>query len=244
LFVPESWDETCVPDPDGQVASPHARRLRERDSTLDEAGRKKPQTRKKLPAQEQIALIRHRRAASRIPEQERYRPTWVMALEMLDELAGWGHRPPVLVADAGYGQAGEFRNGLSERDIRYVLATTSTSTAYPGDAVPTTTAWTGRGRPSVPRYRHQAPTLKTLALHAGRQATQRVRWRTGSRTDHDHPTGELAGSFRALRVRPAGRHVARDQDGQLPERWLLIEWPPDADEPTGYWLSDLPADTP
>jgi DDE superfamily endonuclease len=28
LFVPESWDETCVPDEAGNVANGHARRLR------------------------------------------------------------------------------------------------------------------------------------------------------------------------------------------------------------------------
>jgi hypothetical protein len=27
LFVSERWDATCVPDPDGIVANPHARRL-------------------------------------------------------------------------------------------------------------------------------------------------------------------------------------------------------------------------
>lgn len=35
-----------------------------------------------------------------------------------------------------------------------------------------------------------------------------------------------------------------DDDGVLPECWLLVQWPPDRDEPTDYWLSDLPADTP
>jgi SRSO17 transposase len=25
--------------------------------------------------------------------------------------------------------------------------------------------------------------------------------------------------------------------------WLLAEWPPEADEPAGYWLSTLPEDT-
>src|SRR3954447_2686906 len=40
LFVPESWDETCVPDPDGNVANQHAHRLRQNPTTLDEAGAK------------------------------------------------------------------------------------------------------------------------------------------------------------------------------------------------------------
>lgn len=244
LFLPESWDATCVPDEQGQVTNVHAKRLRERGTTLDEAGHTKPQVRKKVPAAQQIADIAARRAASRIPDGERYRPKWLMALEMLDELAGWGHTPPVLTADAGYGQVGEFRDGLTERGIPYAVATTSTTTAYPAQVTPTTVPYGGRGRSSVPRYREPAPTVKALAITQGQATATPVRWRQGSRVDRDHPTGELTGYFFALRVRPAGRHVRRDDNGLLPERWLLVEWPPDADEPTDYWLSDLPANTP
>jgi SRSO17 transposase len=224
--------------------NPHAKRLRDKGTTLDEAGHKKPQVRKKIPAAEQVATITRRRAVSRIPDQERYRPKWLMALEMLDELDRWGHRPPLLVADAGYGQVGEFRNGLSDRGISYVVATTSTTTAYPADATPTTATYGGRGRPPVARYREAAPTVKSMALDAGAEAAHLVRWRPGSRTDRDHPTGELAGYFFAMRVLPAGRNVRRDQNGLLPERWLLIQWPPGQAEPSDYWLSDLPPDTP
>jgi len=244
LFVPESWDQTCVPDEHGVVANPHAQRLRERDTTVDEAGNPKPQTRKKLPREQQIADIARRRAAAKVPDEQRYRPKWMLALQMLDELAGWGHRPPVLTADAGYGQSGQFRDELTERGIRYVVAITSTVTAHPADAVATTVPYGGRGRPSVPRYRAKALAVKELALAGGQQATTRVRWRTGTRTDPDNPTGDMAGHFLALRVRPAGRHVRHDDDGLLPERWLLAEWPPSVAEPTDYWLSDLPADTP
>ena len=48
LFVPESWDETCVPDEAGKVANIHARRLRRQPATLDEAGKKKPHVRKQV----------------------------------------------------------------------------------------------------------------------------------------------------------------------------------------------------
>ena len=54
----------------------------------------------------------------------------------------------------------------------------------------------------------------------------------------------MTSHFIAVRVRPASRRIPRAPDGGLPECWLLAEWPPEADEPTGYWLSDLPADTP
>ena len=44
-------------------------------------------------------------------------------------------------------------------------------------------------------------------------------------------------------ARPTG-DIPRAADGSLPECWLLAEWPPGAAEPTDYWLSTLPADTP
>jgi SRSO17 transposase len=249
LFVPESWDETCVPDEEGKVANAHARRLRRQPVTLDEAGKKKPHLRKEVPREERIAQILARRAASKIPGDERYRPKWLMALEMIDELAGWGLYPPLLTADAGYGQVAEFRQGLSERGIAYIVATTSTTTAQPGNAEPVAVAYAGVGQYPKPRYPDPARSIKDIAFDHGADQATLVHWRqrlpatdTGDRT-----TGTLSGHFFALRVRPAGRAV-RDglppaDDGVLPDCWLLVQWPPGADEPSDYWLSDLPADT-
>src|SRR3954451_18944749 len=67
LFVPESWDETCVPDEQGNLTNPHAHRLRQSAYTLDEAGAKKPRVRRQLPAKEQVALIRDRRGGGQPP---------------------------------------------------------------------------------------------------------------------------------------------------------------------------------
>ncbi|WP_285691459.1 transposase [Actinoplanes sp. NBRC 103695] len=127
LFVPESWDETCVPDENGKVANGHARRLRRQPTTLDEAGKKKPHLRKELPREERIEQILPRRKASKVPDEQLYRPKWLMALEMIDELAGWDLYPPLLTAGAGYGQVAEFRQGLTDRGITYIVATTSTT---------------------------------------------------------------------------------------------------------------------
>lgn len=253
LFVPESWDETCVPDPDGNLANPHAHRLRQSAHTMDEAGTKKPRVRRALPRQEQVALIHKRRAASRIPDVERYRPKWLMALEMLDELAGWGLAPPLLTADAGYGQVAEFRQGLAERGIRYVLATTSSTTVQPGDAEPVPTPYAGVGKYPGPKYPDPARSVKQLALAHGAHHAERVRWRrrlpgsAGPAGDPDRPADQLSGHFFALRVRPAGRVIQRGpfvgDDAVLPACWLLVEWPPGASEPSDYWLSDLPENT-
>src|SRR5918994_4535699 len=64
---------------------------------------------------EAAAAIAARRARAGIPAEARHHPKWRLALEMLDELAGWGLRPPVVVADAGYGNNGDFRAGTTGR---------------------------------------------------------------------------------------------------------------------------------
>jgi SRSO17 transposase len=54
----------------------------------------------------------------------------------------------------------------------------------------------------------------------------------------------MSSRFIALRVRPASRAIERADDGSLPEIWLIAEWPTGKPEPTDYWLSTLPVDTP
>ena len=54
----------------------------------------------------------------------------------------------------------------------------------------------------------------------------------------------MSSQFVFQRVPPAGpairsAHLGRD----LPEAWLIAEWPAGTDEPVKYWLSNLPAST-
>jgi SRSO17 transposase len=58
-----------------------------------------------------------RRAARQVPAAVRHRPKWQLVGDMLDEFHQWGLCPPVLVADCGYGEVGEFRQGLDDRQI-------------------------------------------------------------------------------------------------------------------------------
>jgi SRSO17 transposase len=185
-----------------------------------------------------------RRAACHVPERVRHRPKWQLVLDMLDELGAWDLRPPVLVADAGYGEVGEFRQGLDDRQIGYVVQVKADTSAYPEQARPTTAPYQGRGRRPRPRYRQRPCSLKQLALAAGQQAGVELVWRRGSK-------GLQRSRFLALRVRPAGitprRQAAARAGGvgwELPVRWLLVEWPTSAAEPVKYWLSNLPEATP
>ncbi len=91
-----------------------------------------------------------RRARAGIPETVRHRTKWSQSLEMIDELASWGHRPPAVVADAGYGDTTAFRLGLSERGINYVVAVTFTTTAHLATAAPEPRSTPGAGPVGFP----------------------------------------------------------------------------------------------
>ncbi|MBB4941772.1 SRSO17 transposase [Streptosporangium album] len=42
----------------------------------------------------------------------------------------------------------------------------------------------------------------------------------------------------------ANKDIPRNPDGSLPARLLLVEWPAGESEPTDYWITNLPAETP
>src|ERR671939_926461 len=86
--------------------------------------------------EEAAAVIAGRRARAGIPDDARHREKWRLALDMLDELAGWQLGPPVVVSDAGYGNTAEFRDGLSERGWAWVVQVNGDLTAHAGAAVP------------------------------------------------------------------------------------------------------------
>jgi SRSO17 transposase len=184
------------------------------------------------------AAIRARRARAGIPDEARHRPKWRLALAMLEELADWELVPPVVVSDAGYGTTAEFRDELTARGWAYVVQVTGDLTAHPAEATPQCPPSSGRGRPPLPRYRTHPVGLREHMLAAGRDAAVEVTWRQGSH-------GPMTSHFIALRVRPAGRRPTGRlaADGSLPAVWLLAEWPPEAAEPTDYWLATLPEDT-
>ncbi|VBA62338.1 hypothetical protein LAUMK41_05729 [Mycobacterium attenuatum] len=123
------------------------------------------------PAEAAAVAVRRKRCA--LPDTEHHRPKWQMALEMIDELIKWGPTPPVVTADAGYGDTTAFRQGLTEREIGYVVAVKGATSAYPGDAMPETAPYAGRGRPPTPRYRDPHQSCRDLAVAAGPAALNR-----------------------------------------------------------------------
>jgi SRSO17 transposase len=219
LFCPESWDDEALADP---VAAAAARRRRE---------------------------------LSRIPGQVRHTEKWRLALEMIEEMTGpggWGVLEqitaagggrPVVVSDIGYGDNALFRQQLTAAGWQYVVAVKGSPRAHPARAIPEARPYGGLGQPPKPAYPAPPASLRQLAL-AHADQVQPVTWRQGTKTSKGNPAALMGSHFVAIRVRPASRHVAREADRSLPACWLLAEWPPEADEPDGYWLSTLPENTP
>jgi SRSO17 transposase len=178
-----------------------------------------------------------RRRKAHVPADQRHRPKWQLAMELLDELVAWDLVPPVVLADAAYGEVGEFRLGLEQRELAYVVQVPGTLSAYPEDVAPETVPYVGRGRRPGPRYRQRRSSLRQLVLAASAPAATTVAWREGA---DGQP---LDSRFVALRVRPAGIRLRRaTRGGQLPVGWLLAEWPDGEAEPVKYWLASLPAE--
>ena len=179
-----------------------------------------------------------RRAGAHLPAEERHRPKWCLALELLDELRGFGLEPPPVVCDSAYGEITEFRLALEQRVLDYVVEVKGQTSAYAEDVRPEQPPYQGQGRPPKARYRAKPSSLRQLALAARATSLREVAWREGSRGR------KLRSRFLTLRVRPANVRLRRQSEGELPVRWLLVEWPQGAEKPTKYWLSNLPAETP
>ena len=240
LFLPESWDVAKA----GPAAVKAA--IAKQRKTLKNA----PRAAAPVPPADVDAVAaaaaateaaRQRRRRSAIPDDEGHRPKWMLALEMLDGLAGHGLRPPLVAADSGYGDNSQFRTALDERGIVYSVQVKGETLAHRCDAAPVARTWSGHGRcgrpPTRPDYPNDPVSIAQHVVDAGRDTAVTVSWREGSK-------GTLSSQFVFLRVRPAGHRIPRDPDGSLPERWLIAEWPDDADEPVTYWLSSQPANTP
>jgi SRSO17 transposase len=187
---------------------------------------------------EEWARGRKRRTAAGVPKKVRFQRKWEIALAQLDEALAWGVRHHVLLADAGYGDCREFREGVRARGLHYLVGVQGSHKVWPPGSTPKRPP-KEPGKNGRPRTRYEAKgvtpwSIEDLARQVPREQFHVVNWREGSR-------GEQSSRFAAVRVHTAERHV----HGVAPseEVWLLIEWPEDEKAPTKYYLSSLPADT-
>jgi SRSO17 transposase len=180
-----------------------------------------------------------RRRAAGVPEEVQFQTKWEIALEQIDELIAEDLPLAPVVADAGYGAATAFREGLTKRRLSYAVGISSEITVWPPGQEPLPPEpWQGRGRP--PRLlrrtaEHQPLSVAAIARQLKRSAWKRVSWREGTK-------GPMSSRFAAVRVRVAHRDYERSEP--RPPEWLLIEWPLADKEPSRFWLSTVPEEVP
>jgi SRSO17 transposase len=178
-----------------------------------------------------------RREEAGVPRAVVFQKKWEIALEQIDALVDEDLPPAPVVADAGYGDITEFRDGLTARGFSYAVAVKGDTSVWPPGTEPLPApAYPGRGRPAT-RVRRDSTTKPVsaheLAERLPKKAWKLVRWREGTK-------GTMTSRFAALRVRPAHRDTLRSEPRPL--EWLMIEWPEGESEPTKYWLSTVPED--
>jgi SRSO17 transposase len=180
-----------------------------------------------------------KRAKVGIPDEIGHTPKWKLALGLIDQGLAWGVPNHVVLADAGYGDATEFRKQLRKRGLSYVVGVTGTSVVWPPGQMPSPPPPRKKGsRGATPvRWRDdgaEVMTVTELANSLPLDAWRKITWRKGSR-------GKQSGRFAAVRIRTARRHGVGAPPGI--EQYLLCEWPQGAEKPEKFYLSNLPPKT-
>ncbi len=174
--------------------------------------------------------------AAGVPEAVRAHKTKPqIALELLDRARAEGIAGGAVVADAGYGNAGELRDGLAERGLRYVVGVAPDTVVFTEPP-----RWVRRPKPlhgrTSQRWWPAADSPRPIAVGelAGRLARERVAWRDGTK-------GRLSAPFAWVRVWVAAgwRHGVFVRPA---EQWLLVEEQPGGEIKCA--LSNLPPGAP
>ena len=179
-----------------------------------------------------------RRGKAEVPEEIEFQTKPEIALEQIRAAAAAEVAPGIVLADAAYGINTEFRAGITELHLEYVVGVQSSMTVWQPGKQPLPAKPRGKmGRPPRLLQRntdHQPVSVKQLAISLPPASFRQLTWREGAER-------KLQSRFAAVRVRPAHRDYERAEPRA--EEWLLIEWPKGEAEPAKYWLSTLPPET-
>jgi len=176
-----------------------------------------------------------RRRKAKIPDSVEFQTKPAIGGELAVRAAGWGlARVPVL-GDQAYGDDSKLRARLDEEGLEYVLSVSAQTNVFGADTrfeVPAAKPGVGRP-PKRPKPDRDHTQIKDLARSLPTSAWEAVTYR-------DQDSKPVRSRFAFVRV-IAARPVA---EGYPPrEEWLIIEWPEGHEQPSDYWLANLPADT-
>lgn len=174
---------------------------------------------------------------ARVPkEQQVARTKPEIAIEEIDRVMASGARFGCVLADAGYGSSGDFRQALSKRELLWAVGMSRRQNVYPADTrLIFPQAKAGRRR----KYHVPDRTAISAEKMLAEEKWKKISWRRGTK-------GKLTCKFAACRVRVADGHRHRMSDGRVQampseeEVWLVGERRESGEQK--YYLSNLPAD--
>jgi SRSO17 transposase len=108
------------------------------------------------------------RARAGVPDEIAFQTKPQIALDQLRTARAAGIEAELVLADAGYGNDTDFRDGITEIGLTYAVGIQSTTTLWPPGIEPLPPKqWSGRGRPTSAIRRdaeHQPVSAKQLAM--------------------------------------------------------------------------------
>jgi len=176
-----------------------------------------------------------RRKKAGVPEEITFKTKPELALDLIDEVKGWGLQVRPVLADSVYGDGFEFRQGLRSRGSDYVVQVSGDLMAWTEDPHPPEPPMKRGGK--IPRKRFYAKdfpparSLCQIAQDLPSRSWKKVTWREGTK-------GPLSSRFARAIVWMANGLV-QGKTMEIPSEELLIKWPEGDKEPWKYWLSSF-----
>lgn len=179
-----------------------------------------------------------RRRAAKIPDEVVFQTKPQLAAQILERAFTWEIEPAPVLGDEAYGKNSELRSRLHEAGIEYVFSINSDAVVYDADTVfevPKRKRGSRGPAPSALATEGKPRKLTDLAASLSNQDFQTLAYKT-------RDGQEVCSRFAMLRVICA--HPVERERQEPREEWLIIEWPDEEKQPSDYWISNLPADTP
>jgi SRSO17 transposase len=189
---------------------------------------------------EEWCADRQRRARAKVPERVGFQTKPELGVELALRAAGWKIPVAPVLGDCAYGNNTALRDRLDGSGLGYVLSVSPETSVFCPE---TRFIVSERARSGRPRPDRDPESIGALIGRLGEAQLERVTFRAG-------PDGEPRTSrFAFVRVRaahhwnPYDHRWATGAASPPREEWLIAEWPDGKDQPSGSWLSNLPADT-
>jgi SRSO17 transposase len=178
-----------------------------------------------------------RRREAKIPASVEFATKPTLGGELAARAAGWKIRRAPVLGDQAYGNDTKLRTRLHGDGIDYVLAIAPECDVFdPGTVFAVPPRKPGSRGPAPSALATEAKPRSIAALVAGLDPDA-----FGPVAFRDIDGGQLVSRFAFVRV-IAANPVERMREAPR-EEWLIIEWPEGHEQPSDYWISNLPADT-